>query len=155
MSQLQNFFGASVGAAAALVGLLFVAITMAPERIFGPSADVARRVQASRAFIALGNVFFVSLAALIPDTGAYVIVIIALLSMVQTVREGIRIHRFEPTFRVWRSFGFTSLAIYALQLFIAGRMELHLAVQNQLVYVILGLYFYSLTAAWTLLGGHD
>lgn len=128
---------------------------MAPERVFGPSADAARRVQASRSFIALANVFFVSLAALIPDSGVHVIVIIALLSMVQTVRDGIRIHRLRPTFRVWRNFGFTSLAMYSLQLFIAGRIEVHLAVQDELVYVILALYFYSLTAAWTLLGGRD
>ena len=67
-SDFANFFLASVGAGAALVGLLFVAIAVAPERTVMGSAPVERRAVASSAFTALVNAFFISLNALVPHT---------------------------------------------------------------------------------------
>ena len=61
-----TFFSASTGAAAALVGLLFVAVSLAPEQIVTRQAPVERRAVAGSAFTALINAFFISLTALIP-----------------------------------------------------------------------------------------
>src|SRR5258708_6825442 len=58
-----NFFLASAGAGAALVGLLFVAVSVAPEQPFAPGSAPERRGVATAAFIALANAFFVSLAS--------------------------------------------------------------------------------------------
>ncbi|WIE55074.1 hypothetical protein [Curtobacterium sp. MCBD17_003] len=44
-----EFFVAEVGAAAALIGLLFVAISVAPERISGPTASLVEQARASSA----------------------------------------------------------------------------------------------------------
>ena len=62
----HDFFMASVGASAALVGLLFVAVSVFPDRIVGPKADSERQAEAANAFSALLNAFFISLGALIP-----------------------------------------------------------------------------------------
>src|SRR5260370_3413621 len=65
-TDLQPFFTASVAASSALIGLLFVSVSVAPERVFGDQSDVVRQAQALSAFTALANVFFISLMALIP-----------------------------------------------------------------------------------------
>lgn len=65
-SEYLPFFNASVAASAALIGLLFVSVSVAPERIFGPQADPRRQAQAISAFSALANVFFISMSSLIP-----------------------------------------------------------------------------------------
>jgi hypothetical protein len=64
----HDYFIASAGAAAALVGLLFVAVSIAPERTVTRSAPVERRTVALSAYTALLNAFFLSLVALLPQT---------------------------------------------------------------------------------------
>jgi hypothetical protein len=60
------FFSISAGAAATLIGLLFVAVSIAPERTVGKKASSSRRTVAESAFTALLNPFLISLIALIP-----------------------------------------------------------------------------------------
>lgn len=64
------FFAASAGAAAALVGLLFVAVSAAPERIAGPNAPIERRLVAASVLAQLSDAFFISLTSLIPAVAA-------------------------------------------------------------------------------------
>ena len=64
--QFLDFFIASTGAGAALAGLLFVAVSLAPEQIVTRRAPMERRAVAGSAFTALINAFFISLVALIP-----------------------------------------------------------------------------------------
>ncbi|HLH60184.1 MAG TPA: hypothetical protein VKV20_00765 [Ktedonobacteraceae bacterium] len=61
-----NFFVASASAGAALVGLLFVAISIAPEHTVMVGAPLERQAVATNAFASLLNAFFISLGALIP-----------------------------------------------------------------------------------------
>ncbi len=51
--EYANFFIASAGAGAALVGLLFVAVSLAPEQIVARRAPVERQAAAGSAFTAL------------------------------------------------------------------------------------------------------
>jgi hypothetical protein len=155
MNELKDFFGASVGAASALIGLLFVAITLAPEKVFGPSADSQKRGQAIGAFIALANVFFVSLAALIPDATALVVIVVALIAIYQIVRESITMARAFPELRGWHRFGLIALCIYALELALAVRLATKTGHPRGLVYTVLGLYGYALGTSWSLLGAHE
>jgi hypothetical protein len=77
--QFTNFFLASSGAAAALVGLLFVAISVAPEHIVQANAPIERQAMAASSFTALLNAFFISLGALIPvNTGTLTLIMSAL-----------------------------------------------------------------------------
>jgi hypothetical protein len=61
-----SFFAGSAQAAAALVGLLFVAVSVAPERIIKTGAPPERQVVAESAFTALVNAFFISMGGLVP-----------------------------------------------------------------------------------------
>src|SRR2546430_6173997 len=82
----QPFFTASVAASAALTGLLFVSVSIAPERVFGKEAESGRQAQALSAFTALANVFFISFGGLMPDVPLGVIVtIVAIPAVLQTI----------------------------------------------------------------------
>ena len=86
-----TFFSVSAGASATLIGLLFIAISIEPARVFGSGARAEAQAKAASAFTALANVFFVSLVALIPHTGVGIPVLVmstvALLNMVQMGRD--------------------------------------------------------------------
>lgn len=65
-----ELFSASVGAGAALIGLIFVAVSIAPEKMVMVGAPLERQAVAASAYTALLNAFFISLFALIPGTSA-------------------------------------------------------------------------------------
>ena len=154
MAQLHDLFAASVGSAAALIGLLFVAVSIAPDRVFGANAEADRRNDAQRAFVALANVFFVSLAALMPRGTLIAIAVVAAVALYQTVRTAFGTVRREG-WQGWRHAGFVSLAVYAFELFSALEAKTHPDSDMNFVYIQLGLYAYALGTSWGLLGAKD
>jgi hypothetical protein len=103
-----------------------------------------KRGQAIGAFVALANIFFVSLAGTLPRLGAQVIIVMALVSVYQIARESIL---GGPVFRVYRGrhcYGLLSLAIYALELIIALRVSFAGVPPQGLAYLLLSLYGYAL-----------
>jgi hypothetical protein len=79
----HEFFAACASVAGALIGLLFVAISVAPERILGPEASDVHGVRAAATLTAFTNALIVVLFGLIPGfnagNAAFVIAIIGLL----------------------------------------------------------------------------
>jgi len=153
MEPLHDFFIASVSAAGALIGLLFVAISIAPEKIFGEAADPVRRADATGAFTSLVNIFFVSLGALVPKHGAPIVFAVAVLGMVQILVESARLGRQYPELRGRHRFGTISLCIFAVEAVFAARVWQGHETADGIVYTVLGIYAYALGTAWTLLGG--
>src|SRR5262249_46586702 len=66
-SEFIPYFSTSASAAAALIGLLFVAASLAPESTLSRSAPPQRRAIAVGAFTGLLNAYFISLSALVPQ----------------------------------------------------------------------------------------
>lgn len=62
----HDFFAAAAGVAGTLIGLLFVAVSIAGEHLTGESGTEAHRVRGGASFIAFINALCVSLVALIP-----------------------------------------------------------------------------------------
>src|SRR5271168_4597842 len=79
----HEFFSACASVAGALIGLLFVAVSVAPERILGPEASDVHGVRAAATLTAFTNALAVVLFGLVPGFnagyGAAVVAILGLL----------------------------------------------------------------------------
>jgi hypothetical protein len=73
----HDFFTACASVAGALIGLLFVAISVSPARLTGEQASTTHQVTAATAFSALVNALVIALVGLLPggDLGTTAIVL--------------------------------------------------------------------------------
>jgi hypothetical protein len=152
-SDYTAYFTATAAGAGVLIGLLFVAIALRPETVFGEDAPATGRAQAGSAFTGLVNCFFVSLVALIPQAGiGGVSVTVAIISLSATVR----LHH-EVAKQEWHVVMLAaSLAIYLSQ-FGVGLTALFSASSTVPVecaaYIIIGQVSVALGRAWSLMEG--
>jgi hypothetical protein len=64
----KDFFIGLVGADGALIGLLFVAVSVAPRRLREPETAALAQAEATSALVVFGNVLMIGLFALLPGT---------------------------------------------------------------------------------------
>jgi hypothetical protein len=166
---LANYFLATAGAGAALIGLLFVAIAINPGRTLGRSAAPPRRGVASGAFTALVNAFFISTAALVPTVNVgYLTLLLGLSGLANSIWRNTQLLR-GP----WRMRRPAHMRVAQWLLIVLGTQvlpvmlyggECALAVAfllrpswespvDVLTYVLLGVYGIGLIRSWELLGG--
>jgi hypothetical protein len=157
-ASFSNFLLASTQASAALIGLLFVAVSIAPERVFGHGSEAGRQALALSAFTALANVFFASFTSLIPDIDFGVVAVVvgavatsqtlALLSLVPSWRREGTLVRSLLLFAV-------SLAVYVYEITIGVRLlnaPSDVGLLTQFCTLILGVFSIGLARSWELLG---
>lgn len=156
--QYANFLTASTQASAALIGLLFVSVSIAPERVFGRQAEATRQALAVSSFTALANVFFVSFGSLIPNIPLGPLVLIP---GIVAMGQNLLLLRLLPQWRRERTLirGLLLLlvgaTIYGYEIVIAVRLWLtpsDTAAMTFLLELLLGAYAIGLARAWELLG---
>lgn len=151
---------ASAGAAAALIGLLFVAISVRPERVFGEAAEAQNSLVASASFMALLNAFFISLGALIPGVNlSTFILIISPVSILNSAALAVDAFRQTSRAAAMRALGFVVVALVLYGYELTNALRLLQAPGNDIpVYntagALLGIYVYGVARAWQLLGAN-
>ena len=160
MASAQEFFAVSAGVAGALIGLLFVAISVAPERVLGPEAQEVHAVRAAASLTAFVNALAVSLFSLIPGLGsggvASAVSIVGLLFMVGALLRLIPLARAGEIH--WRELSFLAglLVVFVIQLLTAlkldGNERDHDAQQTICILVAI-CFLLGIARAWELVGG--
>ena len=157
---LHDFFVASSGASAALIGLLFVAVSVAPERVFGPGASGERTYRAGSAFFVLSNGLFISLGALLPQLNLGDILVLVgaggllniLLLIIELWQRGAR----PAGHGLLLALG--SVALYAGEVRFGIGLLRHPNDQRAIdavTYMLLAGYVIGLARAWQLVSGQD
>jgi hypothetical protein len=158
-----SFFIASAGASAAILGLLVVAVSVVNADDSDATTRERRTVLAGSAFVALVDIFFVSLVAL---TGGSVVfglsslamASVGLLSTRRMIPRAKRAGNFSRGFQTRKlniAFASISAGGYAVQLGLAAALLANTksaALQHALVLVIVALYCSALGRAWEVTG---
>jgi len=163
-----EFFLASAGTGGAFVGLLFVAISIGPQRTFGDLAGMGapRQHLAEATFLTLLNGFVVSSLALIPGIivgwVAFVLGIAGILLALHLIWLFARFHRHGAAhYPPWKdlvrvvSLSFIATVVFAIESLVGLRLILRptdVDAYRWLAAIIIGLYALGMLRAWTLLG---
>ena len=163
MGHYANFFIASAGASAAILGLLVVAVSVVNADDGNPTTRENRTVLAGSAFIALVDIFIVSIVAL---TGGPVVfglsslamALVGLLATRRLVPRARRAGNFSRGFRTRKlniAFALISAGGYSAQFGLATALladTQNATLQHALVLVIVALYCSALGRAWEVTG---
>jgi len=154
-----NFFSVCATIGATLVGLIFVAVSIAPEHIVMDSAPVERQVVAASSLTALLNPFFLSIAALIPHTNiGLTSLILSSLSALSSLNLAWRTlkERQRLLTAVRKLFLLVAaLVIYGYEFYAGLRLTMAPSQSDPLYLlaaVMIGAYAFGLLRAWELLG---
>jgi hypothetical protein len=156
-----GFFSGCATVAGELIGLLFVAISVSPEKLTGDSARAEHQVRAAAAFSALISTLVIALVALLPGASlgeAGIIVSAAgLATTVGLCLLLLREHQ-EKIRRTDVSMLVILLGLYGLQL--AGAIQLDGSphdvsdISNQGV-LLIGFFIFGIARSWQLVGARN
>ncbi len=142
---------ASAGAAGAMIGLLFVVISLRTDIVFGSHASSRVRALATSSFTGLVNAFAISIIAVVPQTN--IGVAMAVLAIV-SLRGTFKLHRTfrssEAQYRVLllSSLTYTTQLIGGITLIIRPHI---VWIVNGTCYVIFASFIIALVRAWDLI----
>lgn len=163
-----TFFATSAGAGAALIGLLFVAISITPESIVKEEASRERRAVANNTFTAMLNAFFISIGALMPGVNLGAIVLVfGVISLSNGLGMNLQLFRIQVRNQQqhfqWRKVTryllniLAPIVLYGYECFLAIQLILspsHIDSVGNVTIVLIAIYGWGLEQAWELLGLH-
>jgi hypothetical protein len=163
VGRYENFFITSAGASAAILGLLFVAVTVVNADDDNPTTRELRIVLAGSAFVALVDIFFVSILALTGGSAVFglsslVMAAVGLVATRRLIPRAKRAGSFSRGFRARQlniAFASLSAAAYSVQFGLALALLANAhnaALQRALVLIIVALYGSALGRAWVVTG---
>jgi uncharacterized membrane protein YecN with MAPEG domain len=158
---MHDFFLGSAGVAGALIGLLFVAISVSGERLAKAEASSQMmRIRAHGALTGFINALVVSLFALIPDGGigttTTVVAILGLLFVVASLLALIRVRGLrsatarDALFLTGQAVVFVFQLIYGIELL--GQSDNGGAVEA-IGFLVIICFIIGITRSWELIGG--
>ena len=158
----HDFFLAAAGVAGALVGLLFVAVSVTQERLAKEGESQLHRVRASAALTSFSNALAVSLFVLIPGIGvawpAIIVGVLGLFFVCASMLSLIRLrgqHRSGPREAL---FLVGQAATFLVQL-VAGIAAIHdsdgIGQVRAVAIVVIVSFLIGIARAWELIGGPE
>ena len=156
----HEFFAASASVAGALIGLLFVALAVVPERVLGPDASEVHGVRAAATLTAFTNALTVALFGLIPgySVGAPATAVAAV-GLVFVARALIGV---TPGWRAKRvrlrdlTFLASLIVVFVIQLIVAIELDHNRADRGSLQTIcilVIVCFLIGIERAWELVGG--
>ena len=163
MGRYEDFFIASAGASAAILGLLVVAVSVVNADDENPTTRENRTVLAGSAFVALVDIFIVSIVALTGGSvdfglSSLAMAAVGLVATRRLVPRARRAGNFSSSFRTRElNIAFASISVvgYSVQLILAVALLANTrstALLHALVLVIVVLYCSALGRAWVVTG---
>lgn len=163
MGRYESFFSVSAGASAAILGLLVVAVSVVNADDQNATTRELRTVLAGSAFVALVDIFFVSLVALtggavVLGLSSAVMAIVGLLATWRLIPRARRAGNFSATSRARKlnlAFASISLGGYSTQLGLAVALlasSHSTTLQHALVLVVVAFYASALGRVWEVAG---
>jgi phosphatidylserine synthase len=156
----REFFQGSASVAGALIGLLFVAVSVAPERVLGPDASEVHGVRAAATLTAFTNALTVALFGLVPGLNvggaATVVAIVGLLFIAGCIV------RAAPAWRAKRIrlrdlvFLVALLVVFVIQLIAGIGLDRHPGNGGDLETIcvlVIVCFLFGIARAWELVGG--
>jgi hypothetical protein len=157
----HDFFGGCASVAGALIGLLFVAISVSPQKLAGDSAHVEHQVRAAAAFSALVTTLVIALVALLPRSSlgeaATIVAAAGLATTIGLCALLLREHQ-EKIRRTDVSMLAILLVLYGLQL--ASATQLAGSPRNvgdvgDQGALLIGFFLFGIARSWQLVGARD
>jgi hypothetical protein len=158
-SDYANFFTTAATTGGALIGLLFVAISLAPERTVLASAPLEARIVSGSTFTAMLNAFFISLGALLPRTNiGWFALVWSIIGIINSLTQARALLSPWPSWqnvlrRTWLTV--LSLCLYIIELVCSIQLLFSPANETPVFYLglsVLLIYAIALLRAWELLG---
>jgi uncharacterized membrane protein YecN with MAPEG domain len=159
-SSLHELFAASAGVAGALIGLLFVAISVEHERLTADDADQLQRVRASAALTSFTNALAISLFALALTDAlgwtALVVSVLGLLFVAASVLSLLRVRQVQAVAAREALFLVGLVITFCLQLWYGVRLidrAGDVGAARGIAVMVIVCFLLGIARAWELIGG--